>query len=82
MESYALPLIIENVSMPAEEDEVSLIVESDNLTPVELRDWREEGNKEASDSVTETSSEIVEDEFGAVSRSSSVFVNFLTWFYR
>lgn len=82
MESYALPLIIENVSMPAEEDEVSLIVESDNLTPVELRDWREEGNKEASDSVTETSSEIVEDEFGAVSRRSSVFVNFLTGFYR
>lgn len=54
-----MALIVENVSMPAEEDEIALVVESDDLSAVELRDFREEGDEESANRVTQSRTEIV-----------------------
>ena len=80
LESDALTLIVENVSMTTKEDEIALIVKSDDLTSMELRDRGEERNEESTDGVTESCSEIVRDEFGAMSGRSSMHVNFLSGF--
>lgn len=66
-----LALVIKDVPMTTEEDEIALVVKSDDLAAVELRDRREERNEHAADSVTEASGEVVEDEFRGVARGAS-----------
>ena len=50
--------------MPPEEEEISLVVEGDNLSSAELGKGREEGAKEPSDRVSEECGEVVQDELG------------------
>ena len=59
LKSYTLSLVIENVPMTAEEDEITLVMESDSLSPMKLGNWGEERHDESSNCVTKTGSEIV-----------------------
>lgn len=58
--------------MPSEEEKVSLIVESDNLTSSELRLRWKERTEESTDRVTKEGCEVVEDQFSYTSVSLSL----------
>ena len=58
--------------MPPEEQEISLVVQGDDLSTFELGERREEGTEESSDRETEPGLEVVEDEFGRVRSRTSV----------
>jgi hypothetical protein len=60
--------------MTAEEEEVSLVVEGDDLSSTELGKRREELTEHASNSVTEQRREAVEDELGRVGSGASMFL--------
>jgi hypothetical protein len=50
--------------MSTEEQEISLVVQSDHLTSLELRHGREEGTEESPGLDSQQGGEVVEDEFG------------------
>lgn len=50
--------------MAPEEEEVTLIVESYDLTSAELGLGRKEGAEEPADGMTEKGGEVIQDEFG------------------
>lgn len=67
LDSHLL-LILENIPVEAEEDEVTLVVEGGHLAADELGVVGEEGCKEATDAVTQTRGEVVEDHLGGMLR--------------
>ena len=52
--------------MPAEEEEVALVVEGDDLAALEFGEWGEAGLEHAADAETEAGDEAVQDELGVV----------------
>jgi hypothetical protein len=58
--------------MPPKENKVALIMQSDDLSALELRQWRKSGLEHPPDSVTKSSHEAVEDKFGMVGSCTSV----------
>jgi hypothetical protein len=54
----------ESIPMATEEEEVSLIVQRDDLSAAELGLGREQSTKDSSDRVSEQSGEVIQDELG------------------
>lgn len=52
--------------MSPEEQEISLVMQRDHLSPLELRHWREKSLEHPSNGVTQSSDKVVEHEFGIV----------------
>lgn len=68
---------LENVAVVTNEDVVSLVVEGDDLAPLELRIVREERAEEAPGAVTQAGGEVVEDQLRNVASGCAVVFNFL-----
>lgn len=64
--------VFKHITMSPEENEITLVVKSRNLTTLELWDMGEEGGKHSSDGVTETGVEVVEDQFWFVGGCATV----------
>lgn len=60
--------VVEDVAVLSEEDKVALVVEGGDPPPAELRLLVEETGQHATDALTETRVEIVQDHFGLVRR--------------
>lgn len=77
LEPGSLALLIKNVSVPAHKDKVSLVVECHDLPPRELRDVREEGNKEPAYSMAQARAKVVQDQFRRMRAGAAVVVDLL-----
>lgn len=75
LQSSPFPAVIKHVSVATDKDKVALIVEGHGLATFELGGVREEGHEKASNSVSQASGKVVQDELWSVSTGTTMVVD-------